>query len=254
MQQYNMLQAIVMSFYSKNLYRDVAKNWGGKAFLYLLLLVMLMAIPFAFVVQQGISRFYAEYSDRIVQQVPVITIQKGVASTPEDKPYIITKADGKEPIAIIDTSGKYTNLDEAKVDLLMTKTEIISRNKPNEIRTYQFPTTLDATINPQTINRSVHQFIGFMWVFIFIGMVIFGYIYRIIQSIIYAVIGKIGASIGSAPVTYGQILQITMVALTPAMILGLVMMFFPVPVLSNGFVYFIVAMFYMFYGIFANKS
>ena len=56
MKQYNILQAIVMSFYSKNLYRDVAKNWGGKAFLYLFLFLKIDLHSMDLMMQMVIQR------------------------------------------------------------------------------------------------------------------------------------------------------------------------------------------------------
>lgn len=45
MKKYNMFQAIYLSFFSKNVYIDVAYNWNGHGFLYFYILITLSFIP-----------------------------------------------------------------------------------------------------------------------------------------------------------------------------------------------------------------
>ena len=59
MRQYNLLQAIPMSFYSRKLYQDVAQNWGGMAILYLLFIVFLSWIPTTFIAQKKLNAYYS---------------------------------------------------------------------------------------------------------------------------------------------------------------------------------------------------
>jgi hypothetical protein len=253
MSRYNMLQAIVMSFYSRKLYRDVAMNWGGKAFLYLLLLLALSWIGMTYLFQHGINQFYAQYSGAIVSQMPILTIKDGKMSTPENRPYLITDPD-HERIAVIDATGQYTTLEQAKTDILVTQTQVISQSKPNETRTNQLPPNFNAVIDPNVINAYIKKFVGFTWIFIFILFVVSAYIYRIIQALLYGIIGKIFSSICRVPLSYGQILQIVLVAITPAIIIATIVDLLNVEFPYEMWVYFLISMFYLFYGIIANKN
>ena len=45
MKRYSIFHPLVLSFFSKSLYRDVGKNWRGTGLLYLLLIIALLWIP-----------------------------------------------------------------------------------------------------------------------------------------------------------------------------------------------------------------
>lgn len=252
--RYNIFQAIFMSFYSRNLYKDVGQNWGGKTFLYLFILLALSWIGDTIQIQSGLSRMYARTSNAFVAQIPVMTIKQGILSTPEKKPYIIKEPGTENLFAIIDTSGKYTDISNTKADILVTQNKIFNRQDEHETRIHALPTTFSAVINPEVINGYVKSGINYAWIFIFTFLLILSFIYRILQSLLYAILGKIFSAISKSNVSYGSIVQITMVAITPAIVLStlcnLVMFDFPHEYLT----YFVISMLYMIYGIRANKS
>jgi len=253
MRQYNIFQAIYLSFYSKNLYRDVATNWGGKAFLYLLMIVALSWVLFTYQFQHSLNMIYAANADKLVAQMPVVTIKDGKISTPEERPYVIHDPETKQVFAVIDTTGKYTSLDEAKAEVLVTQTQIISRHNENQIRTTSLPNKLNMVIVPETVNAIVKRYLNFAWIFFFVIFVVAGYAYRLIQALIYSIIGKIFGVIAKVPLSYGQILQIAMVAITPVIVVATIFDFFAIQFAYQLLFYFILAMIYLFYGIVANR-
>src|SRR5438445_8530600 len=122
MKQYGWFRAMIMSFYSRNLYRDVAENWGLGTFVYLFLLLSICWAVLMFHIQPGITLATAQAINEIVPQLPAPMIVKdGKLVTPENKPYIILSKETKEVIAVIDTSGKYTDLATLKTPLLITE-------------------------------------------------------------------------------------------------------------------------------------
>lgn len=254
MSRYNIFQAIYMSFYSKDLYQDVGQNWGGKAFFYLLVLLSLSWIGQTAIFQTNINHLYDQGAEKLIAQVPVITIKDGKVSTPENRPYILKDPDGDGVIAVIDTSGKYTELDQDNGALLVTKTQIISKPKANETRIYQIPEKTNMTIDPSVVSSYIQKYISFAWVLMFPILVILSFVYRIIQAIFYAVIGKIFSLISSSDVRYGRILQITLIALTPAIVLSTIFSLIGVVFQHQNAAYFFISMLYMFYGIIANRK
>jgi len=253
MQQFNIFQAIYMSFYSKKLYRDVALNWGGKAFLYLLLIIALVSVYFAIAVQGLANVAYKQASANIFPQIPEISIKDGKLSTPEKRPYFITDTN-KKIFAVIDTTGQYKTLAQANAPLLVTETQIITEPKPNEMRIYTIPAKMEQKIVPQQIDFFLQKFIKFLWIAFFFTILIGFYLYRVIQALLYAIIGKIFSLIFSVKIGYGQILQIAMVALTPAIILSTLEYAFTFHVMYELLLYFILTLIYLFYGIMANKN
>ncbi len=254
MQQYNVLQAIFMSFYSRKLYQDVAMNWGAKSFLYLLLILALSWTFSVYQIQQNLSVGFNQLNKNIVSQIPILTIKKGILSTPENHPYFITDPDSHVNLAIIDTSGKYTNLQQLKTGVLITKTEIISQPHPNEFKIDEIPKKLTITLVPQTIQHYLQNYIGYSWIFIFIPFLLASYVYRIIQTLLYAIIGKIFSIIANVPITYFQVVQITMVAVTPVIIIASMIDALGFKIQHSILLYFTLAILYMFYGIIVNKK
>jgi hypothetical protein len=254
MRRYNIFQAIYMSFYSKDLYRDVVSNWGGMAFLYLLLIVALSCIGAVYQAQVGINFVYLQNSAPIVAQTPVVTIKSGVLSTPENRPYFIRSSDN-QIIAIIDTSGKYTELAQAQGGALITAKQMMipNDNNPNSMKVYTYPATFNAVIDPSTINAHIQDYIGYSWIVLFILFVIGAYIYRVIQSLIYALIGKLICAYVKTSLAYEKLILISLVAITPALILCTILEFCWVFIPHRLLLYFIITLVYLTFGIIANK-
>jgi hypothetical protein len=253
MKQYNALQALYMSFYSKKLYRDVGRNWGGYAYFYLFLLLAITWTPITHSLQHGIDQSYDKLSQLVVAQTPILTIKDGVVSTPENRPYLISDPDSNDPFIVIDTSGKYTTLAEAKSTILVTKTEILSGPKPNEIRTNTLPTSLNMTVDAKNINDHIKGFVSYTWLFLFILFLICSFVYRIIQALLYSLFGKIMASLFNVKISFGQTMQLTMVAITPAIFVATIIDYFDMSIPHHLSLYLALSIVYLLFGILANK-
>lgn len=253
MQQYNLFQAFYMSFYSSRLYKDVATNWGARSFVYLLLLLSFTWIFYIYQAQILLTNGYARASDSLVSQIPVMTIVDGKLKTPENRPYVINEPESKKVFMVIDTSGKYTSLDQTDAEVLVTPTRIYSKPKANQTRIDEIPAKLNVVIAPDVVNGYVKRFIGFFWIPLFFLAVFFSYLYRIFQALVYAVIGKMMSMIIGVKLAYWQILQIMMVAITPVIVLCTLLHVFNIDLIRHNSIYFLLAMGYLLFGIHANK-
>lgn len=255
MQQYNVLQALYLSFYSKKLYRDVAQNWGGKAFFYLLLLIALTTIVsiIKFATQH---QSFKNYASELVMQIPDMSIKNGKVNTPENRPYIIVKPGTNETFVMIDTSGKNKSLKQSNTKILITESHVIAQNdaQSDEISIYKIPDDVNVHLTQENAKSYLDSFFSYAWLFFFIAISLISYFYRIIQALIYGIIGKIFSVINHVPLSYAQVIQISMVAITPVMILTCVLNYFNISFIFQWLLYFILAMIYLFYGILANKS
>lgn len=252
--QYNIFQAIFMSFYSKNLYRDVALNWGGKSFLYLLMLLTLVSIYFAIAMQHFVSLGYQSLYTSLAPQIPVLTIKNGKISTPENHPYFITDPNTKDNYAVIDTTGQYTTIEQAKSLVLITQTQVITQPKTNETKIYTVPADFQQSVDPKKINGFMQKILGYLWIPFFILSLIVFYTYRVLQALVYSIIGKIFAIIFRVQLSYVQILQIMMVAITPAIIISTIQHTLTIGIQHELSLYFLLGIMYLFYGIIANKN
>lgn len=253
MREYSIWQAIPMSFYSRKLYRDVARNWGGTAFLYLLLIVALSMAVCTYLTQVYLNQMYVKVTDTFVAQIPVMTVKDGKISTPEKRPYLIKDANNKEVVAIIDTTGKYKSLEKSKTPLLITETEIISQPKDNQVRIDKIPENVNFVFAPVVVNEYIKGTFGFAWIFIFPLYVLLMYLYRVIQALIYAVFGRLFGVLVGADISYAQTLFIAMVSITPVIVLLTIKWIANIEVPNVGIWAFVIAMGYLFHGVLANK-
>src|SRR5262245_47174105 len=78
MKKFGLFRAIVMSFYSADLYRDVGRQWKGTGFLYLLVLLAICWLPAAARWAAGLHRFAVTEVPRITAELPDVSITNGV--------------------------------------------------------------------------------------------------------------------------------------------------------------------------------
>src|SRR5688500_8215830 len=101
MKRYSIFHPLVLSFFSKSLYRDVGKNWRGTGLLYLLLVLALVWVPTIIKAQMGLSSWVAGDSQELTKQIPAITITKGEVSTDVTTPHFIKDPKTGNVMAII---------------------------------------------------------------------------------------------------------------------------------------------------------
>lgn len=255
MKQYGNLRAIFMSFYSRDLYRDVANNWGAGVIFYLLLLLVICWIALMFKIQPSINLFTTQLANNLTPQLPAImVIKEGVLSTPEKRPYLIKNTDGSDKAAaIVDTSGRYKNLQDAKVDVLVTQEGVYYNDSHNIQQMKKFPETLTVNIYPVKVGVVITKIFSYSWILLFPLLVILSFFYRIVQSILYAIIGKIYAAISGTALSYYRILKLTMVAITPAIVIGTVLEFMDRWGEYN-LVLFIISLIYVIFAVSSNKG
>ena len=122
MKRYSIIHVPVLSFFSKDLYRDVCYNWKGSGFVYLLLLLSVCWIAPMVKLHVGLSDFVDNEAPKMVTQIPVITIVEGKASIDEPQPYYIQEPETGENLIVIDTTGTITSLEGTEVFALITET------------------------------------------------------------------------------------------------------------------------------------
>jgi hypothetical protein len=255
MSRYGYLQAIPMSFYSSALYREVGESWNSDVILYLMLLLIVCWLPAQVLIQMHLSEYVPPVATFYAQQIPVITIKNGIVSTPEDRPYLITNKKEQIVTAIIDTSGKHLTIDKEpdSVTLLLTKTEMITRNNDN-IKIHKLSSTLNQIIDPQKIKIKIIAWVNWLWVIIFPVVFMASLAYRLLQALFYAAIGKIYSLMIDIELSYTIILRLAIVAVTPAIILKTVLTILNYQAPALTFLYFAVAIGYLIFAIHANEN
>ena len=220
MKKYSIIHVPVLSFFSKTLYIDVARNWKGVNFLYLLLLLAICWIPTMIKMRIDLADFINNETPALVNQVPEITITDGRVSIEETQPYYIKDPDSDEPLAIIDTTGTIDSLEESDAVCLLTKTTIMWKKNEFETQTVDLSKVKHFVLNSERITGWLHIGRKFLVVVMYPFALLGSYAYRIVQALIYAAIGLLFASLCKTALSYAALIRLAVVAVTPCIIVS----------------------------------
>lgn len=238
-----------MSFYSGDLYWDVCHNWKGVGFLYLFLLLAVCWIPRAITVQGGVAAFVETEAPPIVTQIPQITIARGEASTDVNQPYIIVDPKTLKELAIIDTTGQIVTLTEQEANVLVTKKELIVRRGDLDTRSLRFDPNFDFTLDQHIVTGWLGTLRRVAAVLIYPVALLGSWFFRVIQLLIYALIGLQFTRILQSRRTYDSLLRLSAVAITPAIIVQTILGVADIQIPMPGLCYFLATMCCLYFGI-----
>ncbi len=250
--RYSIVHPLFMSFFSKDFYQDAGRNWKGFSFVYLMLLLFLCWIPTMIALQRQISDFMMTSAREFIVQVPEITIFHGEISIDEKEPYFIEDPESDEIFAIIDTTGQYTSLNDTTANILVTKKKVILRKSRRETRTFDLSDIESFTLNQDLMNRWAVFFEKWFTIISFPIALLFSFVYRTIQVLIYAAIGLLFAKAKKTNLSFQALISIAIMAITPVLIIDTIMSLKKIAVPFWGIWCFVIAMAYLFYGVKAN--
>lgn len=252
MEEYSIFEAIYLSFYSKALYRQVATTWGGKAFLFALLMSLLTWVASVIHMQHQLSLNYATYSGKLTDQMPVMTIENGKITTPENRPYVVKDTNDLDTLLVVDTSGQIQSLEQANTGLLITQTSIITKSG-NETKIIQLPTAFNYTMVPMVVNEHIKSVVGYLWIVLLPGLTLGSWIFLLAKGLFFALLGRIFSAITHAKLTYSQCYLLFLVAASPSLILGSVFDVWGATFMHQSTLLLAVTVAYLFYAILVNK-
>ena len=218
MKKYSIIHIPVLSFFSKELYRDVGLYWKGVNFLYLLLLLAICWIPTMIEIHVGFTDFVNNEAPTVIEQLPEITITNGEVSISEPQPYYIKDPENGDVLAIIDTTETIESLEDSNALCLLTKTKIMWQKSEVETQTFDLSQIEHFVLNSERVMGWLHIaskfFVIIMCLVVFLG----SYLFRIVQALIYAAVGLLFALWCNVTLSYGTLLRLAVVAMTPCML------------------------------------
>ena len=105
MRKYKITDAIFLSFYSKDLYLDILKNWRGLGFAYLLVVITVFSLGEFVQLQRFVTDWVSTRGPGVVVQVPDIWFTDGkLHHNGSENPLIINDPVTYTTVAILDTT------------------------------------------------------------------------------------------------------------------------------------------------------
>jgi Protein of unknown function (DUF1189) len=249
----SMLRAFALSFHSKELYCDVAKKWKGTGLLYLVFLLAICWAVQIIKVQFGITHFAKQEGTNLVKQIPGITISDGEVSTGVQTPYFIKDEKG-DVVAIIDLTGQYTSLENTTAKMLLTRNHLLVASSGSETRDINLKNVRSFHMNQARAQGWLNLVQGWFAIVLYLFGLLFIFIYRAIQALIYALFGMVFARMMKVTLSYLTLLRLAIVAVTPAIILNLLHSVMGLHTPLWGPVCFLIAMGYLVFAIKSNSA
>lgn len=260
----SLLKSIPKSFYSKDFYREVGREWSGFGFGYLFVAISIFVLPIAVV---AILYSFTINLDKpldvnyIINQVPELTIQKGQISAKVPMPYYIKDKETGHTLIIIDTTRAVTDwsqqMRDYKVGAIIGKNQILINKKPEkyERTLYDIPEKMDMVVTSDVVREWLTKALSYAWVlvlFITPFMIFIWFVCRIVVMFFYGILGKIISLILSINLSYTDCVRLASVATTATIALFALSMILTTPL--SGWTYFAVNTVYLFCAIRANKA
>lgn len=254
MKQFSTVHPLYLSFYSKALYRDVGRNWGKISFLYLFLLLAVCSIPIMFRIHASVSDYLHSEAPKIVKQLPVITISKGVVSANEEMPYTIKDPDSDVPLIIIDTTGKTGSLKGSDALILLTKTKLFFRESLTKTRAFDLSELGDITIDQATAYDLIETFLDYFIIVLYPFALLFSFLFRLVEALIFGIIGMLFSKHMRVPLGYRATLSLAVVSMTPAIIFDTLYHYAEINIPSWWLMNFLIGLGYLFFAVKANTD
>ena len=254
MKRYSIFHPLVLSFFSKSLYRDVGKHWRGTGLLYLLVVLALFWIPTMVKGHLEMSRWVAGDSKEITKQIPAITISKGQVSTDVTMPYFIKDPKTGTTIAIIDTTGQYQTLEDTDAKFLLTKSKLILSKSTMETQTYDLSGVQSFYVDRARVEGWLVTLSRWFGPVLYPLALIFSFIFRAIQILIYALVGLLFVKILHANLDYKTLMRLAAISITPVLVLDLLFGLLAVHIPGWWLLGIVIALGYLFFAVKVNTE
>ena len=231
MPRFNRFHALWMSFYSAELYRDVAANWKGIGALYLLLLLAIVWIPSAVRVASGTRTFVTVVEQELARSMPTINIRGGVMSAQPPGRHVLRFQDpsggGMAMEVVIDDTIEVVPPDVKGDVMWLTRREFALLRSRGERRTYSLGGAAELQLTPQKVIEWLEGATLWLPLICYAGGVVGALIFRIVQAFIYGWIGRIFVRQFTSPLDNRSVVRLAAVAVTPVVVLRTLIWFGP---------------------------
>lgn len=240
------IKSIPLSFFSKNFYREVAGQWHGLGFVYLMFVHMLIGLPLLAVALYYTSSVTLEkpYNfNNLINQIPPITIENGNVQVAAEQPYYMYDTnDGGKLIGIIDTtrpvtdymqvSGKYFAGGSSLLKdggFVLGKENFMIYSANQQKHTVRKITAENMVITADSVRNFLNEWLPYGWV---IG--ILAYLAGIVLLALYRLVWALGGGLFAllvnrtikAPLNYQDCVRLSALALTPVILANAALMWF----------------------------
>lgn len=253
MRRYILLQGLYLSFYSRDFYRDVAHNWQRTAFVFLILLALLITLRITFLLEHNLGDIYRNHAPGYLPQLPEIIIEDGVARTKEEIVWPIYEPKTGHLVGIIDTTREQADPDVVgHVLFYLSSHEFAYRRSADDIRTFKLKRLPDTTIN----RHKARVYLSFVsnwltWV-LFLPLWFVAYFVKLAHALLLGMIGTLACKLFNVTLSLPALMAMAIMATTPAVIIEFLISLQKTNFVISWWISSLIALGFLIYGIRAN--
>lgn len=250
--------ALIASFYSKKLYQDVLQHWRKKLFLYVLILILILLIPFSIRFILNAKYVGSVLVSAMASRLPVVVIKDGVGSSRPSGVFYINYPGTSNQFGVIDMQGTYQGFPYDSAFFLINNREIEVKSQENKVKAYPYDKKANFTFGPEQLKAIIKKNVNIITLFLLLGIytlgLVFAYLFFMIYTYFLGVFTTISATCFRVKLSFKENVRLTSIALTPgALILSFLYLFrwLSFPIITSLFV---LQVFYTGFAVFSCKK
>jgi tetratricopeptide (TPR) repeat protein len=213
---YPLYAPLYLAFFSGNFYKGIAQQWRvGRAFLYLLLLVVVTQLPLIAYGQFRLNRFITEYAD-LIPQIPSFRLKDQTLTKEGAEPCVLKHA-GVDTV-IVDAGGTRESLAASDAKVLLNSSAVLIKGKNGRIEDHRIPASLDLQIDRQFVEKWLPK-AHWLWLPLILVLLPATYLFFCLKALFYGWLGTFMAKRHLAQPSFEKVLILTIICLTPVAML-----------------------------------
>lgn len=238
----NFFQTIKDSFYSREFYSKI----GGKPFksilgyftLLVLFLTIIRAVSLYNPLVNNVPKEIKKGAEELINCYPdnlEVNISNGQATTSARQPYFLScdkeKSASESAFLVIDTGTTFSKekFDEYKTPIWLTKNALVAKKNSFETNTYSLEKINNFKVNKNEINTLYNKTSAY---FIYVGpsllsiasvLIYLGYIFRLVYLLIFSLLVFLISGLMKKDFSYFQVYKTSVYAITPALLIELLL-------------------------------
>lgn len=255
-QVYSMFQALYLSLYSRKFYIDLIQRWQSFGFLYLLMICAIVSIPIAIYEGYKIETYYQHVVTPTLNKLPEIDIKQGQVQFDKPMPYIISDKENI-PRIIIDTSGKYKNLEQKNLELvflLVTNNSLFLKLNKMPAQQQTFPEDMTGKMTGEAIDIALTKVKKALYFTLYPSLISSIFMAELIILLIFASLAGVFTRIVlKFDLTFKQAIRLSFVIATPQLLAFIITYLLEWQSVYLGLLLFSVLFGYYVFAVMANK-
>ena len=204
-------------FYSRPFYRCAAARWRFLSAFAMLVCLTACWLPSLAKFAATLPELSARFDTQILSQWPTLTIDNGVASTPERRPYYLAVNEKtKVPFLTIDVTGQTAALpDGSAPQILITERRVFIRKSAAETRVYDLTNFRHLVVS----RDGLKTFAAGIVLAVMPMLLAMSAAKRIVQALLLSLAAWTTAKLFGRSRDYGALLSLSFVAMVPPFVL-----------------------------------